>query len=406
MQKESLKRLEFVALMATITSMVALAIDSMLPAFPAIALEFSIEDQTDLQNIIAILFLGFGFGQILFGPLSDVFGRKPPIYVGMFVFAIGSVISGFASSYELFLAGRFLQGMGGAAPRIISLALIRDRFSGDSMAQVTSLVMTVFILVPAVAPSLGQAVLAFSDWRGVFILLFVFSALVFVWFALRQKETLEHNKRKEFKFGEFTFAVKETLKQKTTVCCILVSGMIFGVFVGYLGVVQSLFQNVFGEVERFPLFFAFLALSIGAASFFNSKLVMAFGMRRIIYSALAAVFALSFVFNVYFRLVSPGSVSLVAFMLYLMSTFAAVGFLFGNLNALAMTPLGHVAGVGSALLGFLQSFISVMLGVQLGKLFFNDVLMLSLSFGCVSALCVCVMIVERRDRHNSSKATV
>jgi DHA1 family bicyclomycin/chloramphenicol resistance-like MFS transporter len=396
MNTKDLARWEFVALMATITSMVAFAIDSMLPAFPAIGAEFLIKDQSSLQNIIAILFLGFGFGQIIFGPLSDVLGRKPPIYMGMFIFAIGSVVSGFAPNYELFLFGRFLQGMGGASPRIISLALIRDRFSGDAMAQVTSLVMTVFILVPAVAPSLGQLVLSFSGWRNIFIILFVFSILVFIWFAVRQPETLEHSKRKKFKFSDFAFAVKETLSQSTTVCCILVSGMIFGIFVGYLGVVQSLFQNVFGEVNRFPMFFALLALSIGAASFFNSRLVMAYGMRKIIYVALVAVLFFSVVFNLYYRIWSPGEVRLEFFMLYLMCTFAAIGFLFGNLNALAMNPLGHVAGVGSALLGFLQSFISVVIGVQLGKLFFDNVLMLSLSFGCVSLLCAVVMYVERR----------
>jgi len=395
MEVKDLKRWEFVALMATITSMVAFAIDSMLPAFPAIGAEFLVKDQTSLQNIIAVLFLGFGFGQILFGPLSDVFGRKPPIYVGILVFAFGSLLSYFAPTYELFLFGRFLQGLGGAAPRIISLALIRDRFKGDAMAQITSLVMTVFILVPAVAPALGQIVLTFSGWRNIFIILFAFSILVFIWFALRQPETLDVGKRKKFKLSDFAYAVKETLSQPTTVCCILVSGMVFGIFIGYLGVVQSLFQNIFNETERFPLFFALLALSIGAASFFNSRLVMAFGMRKIIYVALAAVFLTSLIFNTYYRFISPGSVRLEVFMVYLMSTFAAVGFLFGNLNALAMNPLGHVAGVGSALLGFLQSIISVVIGVQLGKLFFDDVLMLALSFGCISLLCALVMAVER-----------
>jgi len=395
MHEKNLNKLEFVALMATITSMVALAIDSMLPAFPAIAQDFLVQDQSSLQNIIAVLFLGFGFGQILFGPLSDVFGRKPPIYVGMIVFAFGSVVSGIAPSYEIFLVGRFLQGLGGAAPRIISLALIRDRFTGDAMAQVTSLVMTIFVLVPAVAPSLGQAVLNFGDWRQIFILLFVFSVLVFLWFSLRQRETLKIENRKRFKFSEFSFAIKETLKQSTTVCCILVSGAVFGIFVGYLGVVQSLFQNIFGEVERFPLFFALLALSIGTASFFNSRLVMAFGMRKIIYAALAAIVVISFGFNFYFRFISIEAITVLPFMLFMMSTFCAVGFLFGNLNALAMTPLGHVAGVGSALLGFLQSFISVVIGVQLGRIFYDDPLALSLSFGVVGLFCGVVMFVER-----------
>ena len=276
----SLSRQEFVPLMALMTSLIALSIDAMLPAFPAIESAFAVSSKENLQMIIAILFLGFGFGQLVFGPLSDVFGRKPPIYWGIAIFIFGSALSGFANSFELFILGRFLQGFGGASPRIISLALIRDEYSGDSMAQITSLVMSIFIFVPAVAPTLGQGVLYFYTWREIFIVLAVTATLVWLWFGLRQPETLLPVKRKRLSRSDLLFGMRETFRQKTTRTCMLVSGLVFGIFVGYLGAVQSLFEELFEVRESFPLYFGMLALCIGSATFFNSRLVMALGMRK------------------------------------------------------------------------------------------------------------------------------
>ena len=254
-----LGKVEFVTLMALMTSLVALAIDSMLPAFPRIGTEFNIQTADELQLIIAMLFFGFGFGQLVFGPLSDVYGRKPPIYFGIAIFIAGSILSGFAPSYELFILGRFLQGFGGAAPRIVSLALVRDEYSGNAMAQITSLVMTVFILVPAVAPSLGQLILFFSGWRAIFIVLFVVGLITWVWFGLRQHETLPKHRRKKLGFHDIKAGVKETFSKSTTVACMIVSGLVFGIFVGYLGAVQDIFATLFNAADRFPMYYASLA---------------------------------------------------------------------------------------------------------------------------------------------------
>ncbi|MGE3683882.1 MAG: multidrug effflux MFS transporter [Bdellovibrionales bacterium] len=394
-----LKRLghaEFVALMALMTSIVALSIDGMLPAFPKIGSDFNVHGADQIQLIIAMLFLGFGFGQFIFGPLSDVFGRKPPIYFGIAVFIIGSALSGFAPNFELFLLGRFLQGFGGAAPRIVSLALIRDEYSGNAMAQITSLIMTIFILVPAIAPALGQSILFLLGWRAIFIVLFAVGLGAWVWFALRQHETLPKHLRKKLTVQQILSGARQTFSQPTTVACMLMTGLIFGIFVGYLGAVQDLFTSLFQVGQRFPAYFAVLALSIGAASFFNSRLVMALGMRRLIFLAFLGMAVLSNLFVLFLTVFQDGPPPLWLFMIYLMLTFFSVGFLFGNLNALAMEPLGHIAGIGSALLGFVQSTISVIIGVFLGRYFHGNVIPLVLSFGIISVLCLFILTFEER----------
>lgn len=393
---QRLSKTEFIILMALMTSLVALAIDSMLPAFPKIASDLQVKSADEIQLIIAILFLGFGIGQLIFGPMSDILGRKPPIYFGIAIFIAGSVLSGLAPDFKIFLLGRFLQGLGGAAPRIVSLALVRDEYSGNAMAQIMSLVSTIFILVPAIAPTLGQTILIFSSWRFIFIALFIVGLTSWIWFGLRQHETLPKKLRKQFNFKDLKFGFKETFSYPTTVICILVSGLLFGIFVGYLGAVQDIFSSLYHVEKYFPLCFATLALSIGAASFFNSRVVMALGMRRLIFIAfisMAIISNLFVLYLVYFNILIP---PLWLFMLYMILTFFSVGFLFGNLNAMAMVPLGHVAGMGSAILGFSQSLISVCIGVTLGHYFHDNIVPLVLSFAIISLICLMLLSLEAK----------
>lgn len=400
---KSINKTEFVVLMALMTSLIALAIDSMLPAFPNIASDLKVLSDDGTQLIIAILFLGFGFGQLIFGPLSDILGRKAPIYFGICIFIIGSVVSGFAPTFEIFLLGRFLQGFGGAAPRIVSLALIRDQYSGNAMAQITSLVMTIFILVPAIAPSLGQIILTFYSWRAIFIVLFIVGLITWIWFGFRQHETLPKFSRKQLSFKDLSFGFKETFSKPTTVICMLISGLLFGVFVGYLGAVQDIFASLFKVGDRFPLYFAVLALAIGASSFFNSRFVMALGMRKLIFIAFLSMAIISNLFVTYLVYFQIGIPPLWMFMMYMVLTFFSVGFLFGNLNALAMEPLGHIAGMGSALLGFSQSTISVIIGIILGHYFHDDIVPLVLSFSTISIVCLLILILESRIKTLSAK---
>lgn len=372
--------------MALMSSLLALAIDSMLPAFSSIKNEFAVSRNEDLQWIIAILFLGYGLGQLVFGPLSDILGRKTPIYIGLALFILGSILSGVSQSFPWFLCGRFLQGFGGASPRIVSLALIRDEHEGESMAQITSLVMTVFILVPALAPSLGQVILWWGSWRHIFISLFLMASLTWVWLALRQPETLPKERRKSWSLKALYHGVSFTLTQKTTLACIIVSGLLFGIFVGYLGAVQILFAQKFQLTDEFPLLFGLLALCIGAATFFNARWVMMWGIHRLLKRALSALVILGVLFLILLWLLPSEFPIIWVFMPYMMGSFFCVGFLFGNLNALGMKPLGEHAGIGSATLGFLQSLISVVLGVYVGGAFQTKLWAIPGAFASISFL--------------------
>ena len=364
----ALGRVEFVALVGLLMSLVALAIDAMLPALPAIGRDFETPRPNDVQLVIMSLFLGLGFGQLLFGPLSDRIGRKPAIHAGLVLFMIGCLVSIFAPTFEVMIAGRVLQGVGVAGPRIVIIALVRDQYEGRSMARLMSFAMAVFILVPTVAPALGQGLLILGGWHAIFITFLVISAIVFAWFALRQPETLPVARRRPFSPRAIGQAVGEILRIRPALGYTLATGFVFAPFVAYLGSAQQIFQDAYGTGRLFPLYFGLLALSFGGGSLVNSRLVMKYGMRRLskvsaAFIALISLIASAAVFAF------DGLPPFWLFMCYLLTVFLGVSLLFGNLNALAMQPLGHIAGVGAAVIASLSTFISVPLGALVGQSF-------------------------------------
>jgi DHA1 family bicyclomycin/chloramphenicol resistance-like MFS transporter len=207
---------EFVVLVALIISLVALSIDAMLPALPEIAADLEFEQAKDAQFVITMLFIGMGFGQIIFGPLSDSIGRKPAINLGFIIFILGCLLSIFAQDFSDMMIGRFLQGLGAAGPRIVSIALVRDRYEGRIMARVMSFVMTIFILVPVIAPSIGQLIITYSDWRSIFILFLLLTLIVLTWFSIRQPETLPPERR-------IGFSMRQVLRDIKAICSIPVA---------------------------------------------------------------------------------------------------------------------------------------------------------------------------------------
>ncbi|MBX2884959.1 MAG: multidrug effflux MFS transporter [Granulosicoccus sp.] len=389
---------EFVALMAVSMSMVALAIDSMLPALSQIANDLSVSHANDRQLVITVLFIGLALGQLAYGPISDSVGRRSPIYVGFLLFILGSLVSAVATSFEMLLAGRFLQGLGAAGPRIITTAIIRDRSAGREMARIMSLVMMVFILVPAIAPALGQLVLMVAHWRAIFLLLMILCALTAIWFFLRQPETLPVERRKAFKITTLIYAMKEVLTNRVAVIYTLASGLIFGAFVGFLNSAQQILQELYGLGERFPAYFAVLALTIGLASWSNSTLVMRLGMRKLCAMALWVITLSSIMFLIYCWQQPP---SLVALMLFLVTIFFPTGILFGNFNAMAMEPLGHVAGMASSLIGSVTTLISLTLGYLIGAAYNGTVMPLVAGFVVLSGLSQVLML-----RDNSKKTAI
>lgn len=361
---------EFVILVALLTSMIALAIDAMLPALPQIGADFNVTDSNDTQLVVVMVFVGLSFGQFFYGPLSDSIGRKPTILIGMGLFIVGDLISIFASDYNTFLFGRFLQGLGVASPKVVSIALIRDLYVGKAMARVMSFMMTIFIMVPVLAPGLGQLVLMVSEWRSIFIIFLILAVVLSIWFSLRMPETLVPEKRRPMTFEYLINSSKEVLTHPVAMGYTLLSGIVFGAFMGYLNLAQPILQQQYQLAEQFPIYFGGLAAAIGVSTLVNARLLSRFGMQLLSLIALGSIVTLSLLYLpvVYWF---DGQPPLITLICYLLLVFFSVGLLFGNLSALAMEPLGHIAGIGAGLVSSLSTVLGVIPGVIIGQLYNN-----------------------------------
>lgn len=388
---------EFVALMALMIALVALSIDMMLPALPEIGQELGVTRENDRQLIVSLIFLGMAVGQLFYGPLSDSIGRKPAIYAGLALFILGCIISIGAQTFTVMLVGRLIQGLGVAGPRSVTVALIRDQYAGRAMARVMSFVMAVFILVPVIAPAVGQGIVLFAHWRVIFGLFLVLATIMLIWFAVRQPETLLPEQRIPFSVARLTSALREIFTSRIALGYTVMAGLISGAFLGFLISAQQILQELYGLGAQFPLYFALCALASGLASFVNAQLVMKFGMRVLSQQALYAFVGLSILFWV-FAYTQSGIPVLWTTIPFFMLAFFAVGILFGNLNALAMEPLGHIAGIGAALVGSLSSLLSVPLGTLIGQGYNGTVLPLVGGFALFSLLSIFVMNWVERAR--------
>lgn len=378
MQKSNPSQAEFIVLMAGLMSIVALSIDAVLPALPNIGEYLSVVDASQNQKIITMIFLGLGVGQLIFGPLSDSFGRKPIVYMGFTVFIIASIICITTKSFEMMIFGRILQGIGLASPRTMCIAMVRDSYSGDYMAKILSIVVMIFILVPVIAPTLGQVLMLYFSWKSIFVFTLGFGVLIMLWFWLRQNETLHEKYKIPYRLSIFKTGIVEFFKIRSAVIYTILSGLITGSFMVYLSTSQQIFENQYGLADEFPLIFASLAISVGLATFFNSQLVVRFGMRRIVHTAMVSFVAISLVFLIIFNSqLNPPIEVLVGFFAL---QFFTIGFLFGNLRALAMEPMGHIAGVGSALNGFISTVMAVPIANFIGGFVKDSVLPLFIGF--------------------------
>jgi len=381
---------EFVIVISLMMSLTALSIDAMLPALAQIGDELNVQSANDRQLVVSVIFLGLGVGQLFFGPLSDRTGRKPAIYGGYALYVAGALLSALAISFPMMLAGRLLQGIGVSSPRAVTLALVRDQYAGRAMAQVMSFVMTVFILVPLLAPTLGQAIMLVSSWRGIFVFLVLMALVTLAWFALRIPETLAPEHRAPFSLRRISRATLEIVRNRTTLGYTLSAGFVGGAFLGYLNSSQQIFQELYALGERFPLFFAIIALALGLASFLNARLVMRYGMRFLVWRSLIAIVSLAVVaFGI--ALFTAGQPPLWFLMAYLMMSFFCVGVLFGNQNALAMEPLGHLAGIGAAIVGSLSTLITMLLGTTIGRSYNDTILPLITGIGVLAGVSVFIV---------------
>ncbi|WP_100255756.1 multidrug effflux MFS transporter [Reinekea forsetii] len=386
---------EFIALVGLISSLVALSIDAMLPALPQIASDLGVQDMRQTQWVITSLIFGMSFGQLFFGPLSDSYGRKFGILTGILLFCLGSMLAMTATSLPMLLVGRVLQGIGVAGPRIASLALVRDIYVGDAMARVMSFVMMVFIMVPMVAPLVGQAVLLAFSWRAIFGLFIVLSTIAALWLVIRQPETLGVANRRPFRVQAIWRTTVAVVHHPRVLGFSITAGLIFGALLSYVASAQAIFQGIYQLGEAFPFYFGALAFGIGVASFANSGLVVRFGAERL---TVTGLWGLLF-FTTLLTLIAFGNQGippLWAFMGLGFLMFFCVGILFGNLNALAMVPLGRMAGIGAAVVGSVSNVVAVLVSALVGW-FYNDTLLPILLGICVCSIAALLIVGQIRN---------
>ncbi|WP_100642601.1 multidrug effflux MFS transporter [Alteromonas facilis] len=377
--KPALGLFEFVCLMALMTSLVALSIDAMLPAMNQIGEVLGAESQQQVHLIVSLFFIGMAVGQLFFGPFADAHGRRATILVGMLIFACGTLVCMYASTMNEMLVGRVIQAIGVSGPRIAAMAVIRDQFSGDAMARVMSFIMVVFIFVPMIAPLIGQTVLLWFSWQHIFALFLIVAVIAVAWFFARQPETLPKDRRQAFSFATFFRSLRFILTHREVMGYSLAMGFIFGAFLAYLSASQTIFQSIYQTGEYFPLIFALLAGSIGLASFFNGTLVMRLGMRHLCQIALVGSVSFSLILLAVVMFYS-GLPPLAAFITLLFINFFFIGVLFGNLNAMAMQPLGDMAGLGAAIIGSLSSLLSVPIATLVDAFLTHDVIPIAAGF--------------------------
>jgi DHA1 family bicyclomycin/chloramphenicol resistance-like MFS transporter len=382
---------EFVVLTALLISLTAMSIDIMLPSLPQIGAAFSVANANETQQIITSYMLGLGIGQLAWGPLSDRFGRKVLLLIGLFIFVLGSLACLLAPTLNAMLGARAVQGFGGAAARVISVAIVRDMFAGRQMARVMSTVMTVFIAVPIFAPSVGQALAHIGNWRWNFYVLLSAGLIGMVWAGYRLSETSRPAGAAMLGFIDGCRAV---LRNRVTLGYTIASGFMFACLVSYISSAQQIFVDVYDLGQLFPVMFGALACSLAVASSTNARLVQRLGMRRASHSALIALIALSLAMS----LTSiAGRPALLVFGPLMAGAFFCFGLIFANFNAIAMQPMAHVAGTAASLIGFFSTMTGASLGWFVGRMFDGTVRPISIGFLLLGiAAFACVLAVEGR----------
>jgi DHA1 family bicyclomycin/chloramphenicol resistance-like MFS transporter len=351
-------------------------------------------DPTENQKFITMIFLGLGVGQLVLGPLSDSFGRKPIVYLGFVIFCVASIICVLAPNLEWMIIGRILQGVGLSAPRTISISMIRDSYKGDYMAKIMSFVTAFFILVPIVAPAMGKFFMDHYGWEAIFYMQLVATLVVGVWFWRRQPETLRPEYKIKFSSHVFMDGFKELLRYRETMAFTVVSGLITGAFMVYLSSAQEVFEGQYGLADNFPYVFAGLAISVGLSTLLNGTMVVKLGMRRLAMIALTLFCTVSIVYvGLFWNSQNPGLWILITF---LAMQFFTLGFIFGNLRAIAMEPIGHIAGIGAAITGFISTMISIPIATFVGSFIGDTILPLFVGFLVCGSISLGIFMLMRR----------
>ena len=385
-----LSRPEFIALMAALMALNALAIDVMLPALPYMGEALGVSSENERQFVISAYMLGMGTAQLAFGPLTDRFGRRGPLLVGMGIYVLAALTAIFVPSFGALLALRVIQGMGAASVRVISTAVIRDRYQGREMAEVMSLVFMVFMAIPIIAPGIGQVILLIGDWHNIFIFMGLLAAAFWLWTFFRLPETLPVSERRPLSFKSVFDGFVIVCTNRVAFSYGLAGTFLFGALFGFISSSQQIYVDIYGLGVYFPVAFAAMAGLMGVSSFTNSKIVRRFGMRRLSHGAMLAFTGFS---GIWLVLALVGFLPLWLFFSLLAIIMFSFGWSASNMNSLSMEPLGAVAGTAAAVFGFIQTVGGALIGGYIGQLFNGTTIPVAsgyLSMGILSLICILV----------------
>ncbi|WP_040853421.1 multidrug effflux MFS transporter [Phyllobacterium sp. YR531] len=392
-----MSKVEFIAMMAALMALNALAIDIMLPGLQEIGASLGVASENHRQYVISAYLMGFAISQLFYGPISDRFGRRKPMFVGLTIYILSAMACVFVPSFASLLAFRLLQGIGSAATRVITISIVRDVYGGRMMAEVMSLIMMVFMVVPVIAPGTGQAVMLFGNWHLIFIFMAVIAAAVTLWVYIRLPETLDPADVRPFTLKSVTRGFIIVLTNRVALCYTLASAFIFGALFGFINSAQQIYVGIYQLGVWFPVAFAAVAVTMAFSSFVNSRFVGRFGMRRLSHGALLAFLTI----NALWLLVTLFGPHPTPFLIYLLF-FAVAMFQFGwigsNFNSLAMEPLGHVAGTASSVLGFMGTAGGGAIGALIGQAFDGTTTPLVAGFFVLSLIGLVFVLIAERGR--------
>jgi len=390
---------EFVALIAALIASQALAIDAMLPALPSIGKALDLVIGNHSQWVITSYVIGLASGQLCWGFISDRFGRRPVLIGGLVLYTIAAILCGLSTSFGALLAWRFAHGLA-AASMVVARSVIRDLYSGRQMARVMSLTFIVFLIVPIVAPSIGQLILRVATWRDIFIVMGIFGALAGLWTALRLPETLHPAYRRTLSVRHIVSGAKLVLTNRISICYTLAQSVLLGALMAYIGTVQQIVSEVYHHGSRMPALFALTAVAMGLTSYLNARVVERVGMRSMAHTALLAYILVALVHVLVATLhVEP----LWVFVLVQSASLASFGLAVSNFGAIAMEPLGPIAGIAASLQGFISQFLSAVVGALIGWYVHATTVPLAIGALCCSLGALLFALLAENGRLFSSR---
>lgn len=393
----SMTKIEFIAMMAALMALNALAIDIMLPGLQEIGASLGVASENHRQYVISAYLLGFAVSQLFYGPISDRFGRRKPMFVGLVIYILSALACVFVPSFASLLFFRLLQGIGSAATRVITISIVRDVYGGRMMAEVMSLIMMVFMVVPVIAPGTGQAVMLFGNWHLIFIFMAIIAAAVMCWVYIRLPETLDPADVRPFTLKSVSRGFIIVLTNRVALCYTLASAFIFGALFGFINSAQQIYVGIYQLGVWFPVAFAGVAVTMAFSSFVNSRFVGRFGMRRLSHGALLAFLTVNGLWLLV-TLFGPHPTPFVLYFLFFAVAMFQFGWIGSNFNSLAMEPLGHVAGTASSVLGFMGTAGGGAIGALIGQAFNGTTTPLVAGFFVLSLIGLVFVLIAERGR--------